>query len=370
MSSFLELRGITHRYETLDALKDVTLEIDEGTFLTLLGSSGSGKTTLLRVIAGFIRPSEGRVILDGEDITGVQAHRRPVNTVFQRPTLFPHLDVFENVAFGLRVARLGRDEVRARVHEALELVRLPELAHRRSHELSGGQMQRITLARALVNRPRVLLLDEPLGALDLKIRLEMETELRRVHRETGTTFVYVTHDQREALALSDLVALVEEGEIRQLAEPRALYETPSSPFAARFVGDANVLPARVVARSGGQATVELGGHRVALSGAAANADGAVSLVVRPESVRVRRVAGRAEGAGIPGKLRDFAFRGSSFSCQVEVDGLPELVKAEIPARDAHGLEVDCDVVVQWDVESIRVLPPTPTPAPASGSQDS
>ncbi|MDX6628686.1 MAG: spermidine/putrescine transport system ATP-binding protein, partial [Gaiellales bacterium] len=210
---------VTHRFGSVVALDDVSLAFREGEFVTLLGPSGCGKTTLLRIVAGFERPTAGRVLLGDADITRVAPHRRPLNMVFQRPTLFPHLDVADNVAFGLRVAGVERAERAERVADALRLVRLDGYGKRRADELSGGQMQRIALARALVNRPRVLLLDEPLSALDLKIRLEMEVELRRIHRESGATFVYVTHDQREALALSDRVVVFNHGRVDQAGTP-------------------------------------------------------------------------------------------------------------------------------------------------------
>lgn len=224
IESRVKITDIVQRFGTVEALRGVSLDVLAGEFLTLLGPSGCGKTTLLRVIAGFETPDRGTVLLDGRDVTRTPAHRRPVNMVFQRPMLFPHLDVFENVAFGLRVARTARDELTRRVRETLRLVKLEAYEQRRSHELSGGQMQRIALARALVNEPRVLLLDEPLSALDLRIRLEMEGELRRVHRETGATFIYVTHDQREALALSDRVAVLDDGRIEQIAPPQQIYQ--------------------------------------------------------------------------------------------------------------------------------------------------
>ena len=215
----LVLEGVTHRYGSVAALDDVSLAIADGELVTLLGPSGCGKTTLLRIVAGFVRPTAGRLLLQGRDLTRVPPHRRPVNMVFQRAALFPHLDVFENIAFGLRIAGMPKDEVGARVGESLRLVRLEGLERRRAHELSGGQLQRVALARALVNRPRVLLLDEPLAALDLRIRLEMEVELRRLHRETGATFVYVTHDQGEALSLSDRIVVFDRGHVEQVGTP-------------------------------------------------------------------------------------------------------------------------------------------------------
>ncbi len=347
--SRLELEGITHRYGSVTALEDVSLTISDGELVTLLGPSGCGKTTLLRIVAGFIRPSVGRLLLQGRDVTRIPPHRRPVNMVFQRAALFPHLDVFENVAFGLRIS--GTPDIEARVTEALRLVRLVGLERRRAHELSGGQLQRVALARALVNRPRVLLLDEPLAALDLRIRLEMEAELRRVHRETGATFVYVTHDQGEALALSDRVVVFDQGRVEQVGTPDEIYRRPATPFAARFVGDANVLPVDVVERNGNRATVDLVGIRLV-----APCDGALSagpgwLVVRPEVIRLGPVA----GDGMRGVVRDVAFRGSGFACQLDVEGLPEPVKAELSAESGAPPELGSAVGIAWDSEAVCLL---------------
>ena len=238
----VRLVDVVKRFSDVTALEAVTLDVADGEFVTLLGPSGCGKTTLLRIVAGFERPSEGRVLLGRRRHGG--AHRRPVNMVFQRPR-FPHLDVAANVAFGPRIDGLSKAEIDRVVGEALALVQLDGFQHRRSHELSGGQMQRVALARAIVNRPQVLLLDEPLSALDLKIRLEMESELRRLHREIGGTFIYVTHDQREALALSDRIVVFNHGRIEQIGSPNDVYRRPASPFVARFVGDANVIPVEV-----------------------------------------------------------------------------------------------------------------------------
>ncbi len=347
--SRLELEGITHRYGSVTALEDVSLTISDGELVTLLGPSGCGKTTLLRIVAGFIRPSEGRLLLQGRDLTRTPPHRRPVNMVFQRAALFPHLDVFENVAFGLRVS--GTRDIEARVTEALRLVRLVGFERRRAHELSGGQLQRVALARALVNQPRVLLLDEPLAALDLRIRLEMEAELRRVHRETGATFVYVTHDQGEALALSDRIVVFDQGRVEQVGTPDEIYRRPATPFAARFVGDANVLPVSVVELTGTRATIDLVGVRLV-----APCDGVLStgpgwLVVRPEVVRLGAVA----GDGMRGVVRDVAFRGSGFACQLDVDGLLEPVKAELSAESGAPPELGSAVGIAWDSEAVCLL---------------
>ena len=259
MSCVLRLTSVSKRFGSAVALAGLDLDVARGEFLTLLGPSGCGKTTLLRIIAGFEHPSEGRVELEGTEITRVPAHRRPVNTVFQRYLLFPHLDVFENVAFGLRVAGCPRRDLAPRVREALALVGLTEFEKRRADQLSGGQSQRVSLARALVNRPRILLLDEPLSALDLRVRLDMQSELRRIHRETGATFLYVTHDQQEAMSLSDRIAVVNEGCIEQIAPPEEVYHRPATVFVARFVGDANVIPVEVEARGASASTVRIRG---------------------------------------------------------------------------------------------------------------
>ncbi len=356
MSEHLQIDHVTHRFGRVTALDDVDLRIREGEFITLLGPSGCGKTTLLRAIAGFERPTAGRIVLDGRDITRVPAHRRPLNMVFQRSTLFPHLDVHDNVAFGLRVAGTPRAEAGERVREALALVQLGQLERRRSHELSGGQMQRVALARALVNRPRVLLLDEPLSALDLKIRLEMEVELRRVHRETGATFVYVTHDQREALALSDRIVVLNDGRIEQVGPPDALYRRPASPFAARFVGDANVLPA-VVERDGDGAEIQVGVSRLRAPAGDAVDEGPAWLVVRPEAVRIGPPNGDA-GGRLRGVVRDFAFRGTGYSYRIEVGGLAEMIKAETPA-DAPPRAVGDEVTIGWPDGASSLLPREP-----------
>lgn len=348
----LVVDGVTHRYGEVTALQDVSLAIERGAFVTLLGPSGCGKTTLLRIIAGFLTPSAGRLLLGGQDITGVPPHKRPVNMVFQRPMLFPHLDVAGNVAFGLKVARVRRAEIARRVQDALAVVRLDSFSERMVDELSGGQMQRVALARALVNQPKVLLLDEPLSALDLKIRLEMEFELRRIHRETGATFVYVTHDQREALALSDRIAVFDKGRVDQVDAPRAVYREPASPFAAGFVGDSNVLPAEVK-----DGRMVVAGHDVSDHPDAPQGDGAVWLVVRPELARLLPEGDQRGGIGIEGVVVDAAYRGSAFTYRVRLDGLEQLFKAEVPdTRLEQQFQVGDRVAVTWYGERSQVLP--------------
>jgi spermidine/putrescine transport system ATP-binding protein len=361
----VRLEGVSHRFGEVTALDHIDLDVRDGELLTLLGPSGCGKTTLLRIIAGFERPTTGRVLLGGEDVTERPAHRRATNMVFQRSTLFPHLDVFGNVAFGLQVAGVGRAEQRERVREALALVRLEGYEKRRSHELSGGQMQRIALARALVNRPQVLLLDEPLSALDLKIRLDMEAELRRVHRATGATFVYVTHDQREAMALSDRIVVMNDGRVEQIGLPAEVYSRPASTFAAKFVGDANVLPVEVQDVSGEDAAVTLAARRRQVSCPGARR-GSAWLVLRPEAVQVARLDGEPAADELTGSVRDVAFRGTGFQYRIAVDALETELKAEAPASTPE-IAVDERVTVDWTPSACWLLPRKDDDAHAAGA---
>ncbi|MBA3710681.1 MAG: ATP-binding cassette domain-containing protein [Planctomycetes bacterium] len=239
----LRVQGVDKRFGTTEVLRDAEVDVRPGEFVTLLGPSGCGKTTLLRIVAGFELPDRGSVVLDGVDITRLPANRRPVNTVFQSYALFPHLSVFENVAFGLRARGVAEAEVVARVGEAMDLLRFAELRDRRPHQLSGGQRQRVALARALVNRPDVLLLDEPMSALDARLRAEVQLELKRLQRRLGTTFVLVTHDQDEAMVVSDRILLMHGGRIVQAGAPREVYERPRTRFVAEFLGAANLIAA-------------------------------------------------------------------------------------------------------------------------------
>lgn len=238
----IDLIDIKKTYGTEDALKRINLYIRDGEFLTLLGPSGCGKTTLLRLIAGFTMPTEGRVLIDGKDVSGIPPYKRRVNTVFQKYALFPHLNVYDNVAFGLKIQKLPKDEIARRVKEMLELVNLSGYEKRWIEQLSGGQQQRVAIARALVNRPQVLLLDEPLGALDLKLRKGMQLELKRMQQHLGITFVFVTHDQEEALTMSDTVVVMNAGAIQQIGTPTDIYNEPKNVFVAKFIGESNILP--------------------------------------------------------------------------------------------------------------------------------
>src|SRR5881396_1775235 len=259
-SAAIGLDGVSKRFGTHAAVDDVSLEIGEGEFFSLLGPSGCGKTTTLRMVAGFELPDAGRIVLKGNDVTAVPANRRPVNMVFQQYALFPHMSVYDNVVFGLKVKHVPRAEHRERVDEMLRVVSLEGLHRRRTRQLSGGQQQRVALARALVNRPAALLLDEPLGALDVKLRKQMQFELKRIQAELGTTFVYVTHDQEEALAMSDRIAVMNSGDVEQVGDPKEIYEHPRTPFVADFVGSLNAFDLEVGELVGSYALARLGEH--------------------------------------------------------------------------------------------------------------
>jgi spermidine/putrescine ABC transporter ATP-binding subunit len=310
----VRLEQVTVRYGTVRALAGLDLALEEGELLSLLGPSGCGKTTTLNAIAGFVTPAAGRVLIDGADVSGAPPHARGLGVVFQSYALFPHLTVADNVAFGLRERRVPRAEIAARVAEALALVRLPAAAHRRPAQLSGGMQQRVALARALVIRPRVLLLDEPLAALDRKLREEMRGELREIQRRVGITTVFVTHDQHEALGLSDRIAVMNAGRVEQLGAPREIYERPATRFVADFIGASSVIEGVVVDAR----TVELPGSvRLDVRLTRPRPAGArVQLLIRPEHVEVPG----APGAGVPATVSSLMYLGDHTEIRLEIAG--------------------------------------------------
>jgi spermidine/putrescine transport system ATP-binding protein len=286
----VELRAVSKRFGELVAVRGMDLAIESGEFFTMLGPSGCGKTTTLRMVAGFEEPTEGRVLIDGADVGGLPAHRRPTNTVFQTYALFPHLSVGDNVAFGLRRKRVPKAEITRRVAEELERVGLAGEINRRPMQLSGGQQQRVALARALVNLPKVLLLDEPLGSLDLKLRKGLQIELKRIQREVGITFVYVTHDQEEALTMSDRIAVMNRGAVEQVGVPEGVYERPETTFVAGFIGVSNLMPGTVASVNGDRVEVRLeSGVDVEAHGNGLRSGERCHAVVRPEKLRIQRV---------------------------------------------------------------------------------
>ena len=320
----IRLSALSKSYGGTVAVHPTDLEIARGEFFTLLGPSGSGKTTTLRMIAGFEDPDSGTVELGGQDVTARPPYERDVNTVFQDYALFPHMTVAENVEYGLKVKKVARDERSRRSAESLEMVRLSEYGGRRPSELSGGQRQRVALARALVNRPRVLLLDEPLGALDLKLREQLQIELKRIQREVGITFVYVTHDQEEALTMSDRIAIFDAGRIQQVGAPRDVYERPASDFVAGFVGVSNV--------------IEREGERV---------------TIRPEKLRLIAAGERPDGMRAePGRIADVMYAGMNTRVRVALDagGELQIVRQNLESADAADEQAGEEVVVAWRPE--------------------
>lgn len=347
----IELEGVVKEYhshgEVVQAVKGVTLDIAEGEFFSLLGPSGCGKTTTMRMIAGFEEPTRGLVRLRGQDVTNVPPNKRDVNMVFQSYALFPHMNVWDNVAFGLKQRSTPQDEIRRRVGEMLEIVDLTGREKRRPREMSGGQQQRVALARALVNRPRALLLDEPLGALDLKLRQAMQIELKRIQREVGITFVYVTHDQGEALTMSDRIAVMNDGEVEQLASPRDIYERPASAFVAGFIGTSNLLSG--VADGG---VMEVGGGRVLVSGR----EGEVTVTVRPEKITLTPDKPTGEVSVVPGTVTEVVYLGTYTSYAVGLADGTEVTVFQQNAHDATNAAERGDAVwLSWQAQHSYAL---------------
>jgi spermidine/putrescine transport system ATP-binding protein len=351
----VQLESLTKHYGAALAVRGIDLDIPPGEFFCLLGPSGCGKTTTLRMIAGFERPSAGRILLDSRDVSDTPPNRRNVNTVFQNYALFSHLTVAENVAFGLRFTRTSKEETRNRVTQALSLVQMEEFRDRKPHQLSGGQQQRVALARALILNPSVLLLDEPLGALDAKLRKALQVELKALQEQVGVTFVYVTHDQEEALTMADRLAVMSEGRIEQVGTPREVYEEPASAYVADFLGVSNLLDARAIGTdSDGRCRVRVGDVELFASRGYTSAMGPVKVVVRPERVRVeaRRKTGENR---LPGKIDRVVYAGAISQLVVTLDR-GEQIQCML-ANDGVGSSFDrgTPVSVYLPCEALRVL---------------
>jgi spermidine/putrescine transport system ATP-binding protein len=365
----IHLDGVTKRFGEMIAVDDLTLSIERGTFYALLGPSGCGKTTTLRMIGGFEDPTFGKVYLGGDEVTQRPPYRRDVNTVFQSYALFPHLTVEKNVGFGLERKKVGKDELRKRVAEILELVQLAPLAKRKPSQLSGGQQQRVALARALVNRPRALLLDEPLGALDLRLRKQLQIELKRIQQDVGITFVHVTHDQEEAMSMADTIAVMHSGRIEQAGTAADLYERPRTEFVANFLGVSNLVDAQVRGADGGLTRVEThdgASLRVPTDRCGSADDGAVRVGVRPEKVTLVP-AGQTAPAGanvLRGKVIVAAFLGVSIQYVIRAAGGEELTVIQ---QNAEGAEPESfaagrDVQLAWDPQHTFVVAKEPARA--------
>jgi len=357
-SPAIELVGVVKEFhargEVVTAVRGLDLVIREGEFFSLLGPSGCGKTTTMRMIAGFEEPTQGAIRLHGADVTGIPPNKRDVNMVFQSYALFPHMSVFENVAFGLRRKKAAKAEIGRRVGEMLEIVDLAERGQRRPRELSGGQQQRVALARALVNRPRALLLDEPLGALDLKLRQAMQVELKRIQREVGITFVYVTHDQGEALTMSDRIAVMNNGAVEHLGSPREIYEHPRTRFVAGFIGTSNLLTGTVARIEDGCAVIEAGPEErivVPVEDKALSAGAPVELTVRPEKIELStgRPAGR--GCVLRGTVTEVVYLGTSTNFSVTTSTGAEIVVFRQNSAAAGAVAARGDIVwLSWQPE--------------------
>jgi spermidine/putrescine transport system ATP-binding protein len=354
----IALENVSKRFGGSTAVDDVSLSIDEGEFFSLLGPSGCGKTTTLRMIAGFEIPDEGRIVLQGRDVTSVFSNRRPVNMVFQQYALFPHMSIYDNVAFGLKVKKVPRREHRERVLDMLRVVRLEGFENRRPRQLSGGQQQRVALARALVNRPAALLLDEPLGALDVKLRKQMQLELKRIQAELGTTFVYVTHDQDEALAMSDRIAVMNSGRVEQIAGPREIYEHPTTAFVADFIGSLNALELQIDEVVGGYAVMRTGdnGRVVLVAPPDASPGTTLRVAVRPERVRIHRVPASADNGGsrLDGTVADVVYLGMYTQFHVATSA-GQVVATRLADELTAPFEIGSSVTLSWEAEHTSVL---------------
>ncbi|WP_233838911.1 ABC transporter ATP-binding protein [Paraburkholderia sp. ZP32-5] len=372
VAPILEVRGVTKRYDDTEVLRAVDLSIAEGEFVTLLGPSGSGKTTLLKIMLGATTPSEGTLVLRGRDITNEPARRRGIGMVFQNFALMPHMTVFQNIAFPLQVRGVSKRDIESRVHEVLELVRLPDLARRKPKELSGGQQQRIAIARALVYRPPLILMDEPLGALDKKLREQMQYEIKRLHETLKLSMVYVTHDQEEALTLSDRICLMQNGRICEAARPASIYAKPQSRFTADFFGATNLFTG-VVTEQAGRAVITVPSwpdpvcaEPRAAAMAASGARAKINWMVRPERLRLLE-PGQHDINEVEGIVQSVVLSGSITRVSVRMQHGAEIVVAQLTDQSAVAIERGAQVRVGWPQNATVMLDSDPTASPGINS---
>ena len=339
----IDLKHVSKRYGDKVVLDDISLYIRKGEFVTLLGPSGCGKTTTLRLISGFLTPDDGEILLDGKDIAGIPPYKRPFNTVFQRYALFPHLDVYDNIAFGLKLQKVPAEEIDTRVRKVLKLVSMTDYEDRDVESLSGGQQQRVAIARALVNQPKILLLDEPLAALDLKMRKDMQIELKEMHRELGITFIYVTHDQEEALTLSDTIVVMNEGKIQQIGTPTDIYNEPVNSFVADFIGESNILNGTMVA----DRKVAFIGHEFDCVDEGFGENVPVDVVVRPEDIYFTTEASKTQ---FTATVKSCTFKGVHYEMFVDTDSGNELM-----IQDYDPYPVGSSVQLYIEPDDIQVM---------------
>ncbi len=352
----IRIEGVTKRFGAFQALHGIDIDIGRGEFFSLLGASGCGKTTLLRILAGIEEPSTGRLLIDGQDMVGVPPERRPTNMVFQSYAIFPHLNVEENIGYGLKNLKLSKADMQTRIGNAIEMVKLNGLDKRNAHALSGGQRQRVALARALVMQPKVLLLDEPLSALDKKLREEMQLELRAMQRTLGITFVFVTHDQEEAMTLSDRIAMMSGGRIMQLDTPKALYENPANREVAEFIGTMNLFPAKVTAAKDAVLSLDGGllGPMAAPAAKGVAMGDMVQVAVRPERVSIEK-PGPAGINRIAGRVKEAVYLGDRINYVLAAQGLDRPILATSANTSGEIYPLGTEVMATWDTEGARVL---------------
>ncbi len=352
----VSLAAVSKAYETVGAVDAVSLAVESGRFLTLLGPSGCGKSTTLRLIAGLVAPDRGRILIDGEDVTAVPTHRRRIGMVFQNLALFPHMSVARNIAFGLRMQGIDGAARDRRVADAIAMVKLDGLAERLPKQLSGGQQQRVALARALVTQPRVLLLDEPFAALDRKLRLEMQGELRELTRRTGTTAVFVTHDQEEALVLSDRIAVMNRGRIEQLDAPSVVFVRPANAFVADFMGATNLFHGRITAHDGAAARIALSaGDLSVLADATADVGAAVSVAIRPEAITLGAPGERMPANAIDGVVETVVYQGTHATYRIRAGALALVARVPLTGAATPGFAEGDRVSARWDAAAVHVM---------------
>jgi spermidine/putrescine transport system ATP-binding protein len=354
----ITLEGVSKRFGRVEAVRNVSMDIGEGEFFSMLGPSGCGKTTTLRMIAGFEAPDSGTISLRGANVVGIPPNRRQVNMVFQHYALFPHMSVYDNVAFGLKLKKMNRREQRDRVMDMLRVVRLEGMERRRPAQLSGGQQQRVALARALVNRPAALLLDEPLGALDVKLRKQMQLELKRIQLELGTTFVYVTHDQEEALAMSDRIAIMNNGRVDQIGTPREVYEHPATAFVADFVGVLNAIDFRIDEINADVAVMRISDdERIVVPGVSGSPGDRLKLAVRPERIRIHPLGASSsmDGSRLRGTIAQVVYLGTLTQFHVDASTGTRVTSHRLNDEAIASLEAGDPVVLTWAQEQGAIL---------------